>query len=112
MRNVSIYLRDIVEAMEMIERFVDDMEFSDFKSNELVSSAVIRKLEVIGEAVKQIPAETRNRASNVPWKEMAGMRDRLIHFYFGIEYSLIWYTIKDVIPNIKPVIQELIENTP
>jgi uncharacterized protein with HEPN domain len=110
MRDVSLYLRDILEAMIAIEGFVEGQSFDDFRADDKTSSAVVRKFEVIGEAAKQIPEEIRNKYTTVPWKEMAGMRDRLIHFYFGIKYELVWHTIEDVIPIVKPVIQEMLKD--
>ena len=110
MRNYTLYLKDIVEAMEAIERFVEGIEFDSFQRNDMISSAVIRKFEIIGEATKNIPETFRNRYPEIPWKEMAGMRDRLIHLYFGIKYNLVWHTIKDVIPHVKPIIRKIIED--
>ena len=111
MRDASLYLRDILDAMLAIEKFVEGMNFESFRKDDKTSSAVIRKLEIIGEAVKRVPDEIRAQYPNVQWKEMAGMRDRLIHFYFGIKYDLVWHTITDVIPAVKPVIQEIINKT-
>jgi len=108
MRDVVIYLQDIIDAMLAIERFVGDLGFNEFKNDDMVSSAVIRKFEIIGEATKQIPEDIRNAYPDVQWKEMAGMRDRLIHFYFGVKYELVWHTIKDVIPLLKPIINKII----
>ncbi len=109
MRECSLYLKDILEAMGAIERFVEGMEFESFKDDDKTSSAVIRKFEIIGEAAKHIPEEIRNNYPQIKWKQMAGMRDRLIHFYFGIKYDLVWHTIKDVIPQVKPIIQDILK---
>lgn len=110
MRDYTLYLKDILEAMEAIEKFVEGIDFDNFQKNDMVSSAVIRKFEIIGEATKNVPETIRVKYPEIPWKEMAGMRDRLIHFYFGIKYSLVWQTIKDIIPSIKPLIYKIIED--
>lgn len=96
MRNHSLYLKDILTAVVAIEEFRED---------DRTSSAVIRKFEIIGEATKKIPAPLKKKHPEIPWKEMAGMRDKLIHFYFGIDYKLVWQTIKHRIPQIKPLIR-------
>lgn len=83
MRDYRLYLNDILSAIESIEIFVSDIDFQGFKSDDKTLSAVIRKLEVIGEAAKGIPDEIRLKYSEIPWREMAGMRDKLIHFYLG-----------------------------
>jgi len=110
MRDISLYLRDILGAMLAIEQFVKEISLDEFKKDDKTSSAVIRKFEIIGEAAKQIPEEIRDKYPLIPWKEMAGMRDRLIHFYFGIKYDIVWHTIKDVIPQVKPAIQKILES--
>lgn len=80
-KNFTIYLNEIREAINSIERFVEGMTFEDFKSDDKTSSAVIRKLEIIGEATKKIPENIRKKHSQIPWKEISGMRDKLIHAY-------------------------------
>ncbi|MCL0083421.1 DUF86 domain-containing protein [Thermodesulfovibrionales bacterium] len=111
MRNHKLYLKDIFEAMEAIEGFVESMEFDDFKSDDKTSSAVIRKFEIIGEAAKNLSVTIKQKYPIVSWKEMAGMRDKLIYFYFGIKYELVWQTIKDVIPQVKPLIGKILNET-
>lgn len=109
MRNHRLYVKDIFQAMESIEKFVEGMEFEDFKRDDKTSSAVIRKFEIIGEATKNLPDTIKEKYTIVPWKEMAGMRDKLIHFYFGIKHDLVWRTIKDVIPQVKPLMRKILE---
>ena len=98
MRNNKLYLQDILGAMESIEKFVKGMNFERFKEDDKTSSAVIRKFEIIGEATKHLPDDIKEKYLQIPWREMAGMRDRLIHFYFGIDYSLVWKTVKERLP--------------
>lgn len=110
MRDSSLYLKDILAAIESIEAFVKDMDFKSFKDDDKTTSAVIRKFEIIGEASKSVPNEIKEQYASIPWKEMAGMRDRLIHFYFGIDYKLVWETIKNRIPVIKPLLSQILED--
>ncbi|MCJ7542583.1 MAG: DUF86 domain-containing protein [Desulfobacterales bacterium] len=110
MRDYRLYLKDILSAMDSIEAFVEGMSFEEFGSDDKTSSAVIQKFEIIGEATKNIPDEIRQQNSTVPWKEMAGMRDRLIHFYFGVDYKLVWTTIKERLPQVKSEIQRIHES--
>jgi uncharacterized protein with HEPN domain len=109
MRNYKLYLKGILSAMESIEEFVKGMDFEKFKEDDKTSSAVIRKIEIIGEATKNIPEKIRQEYPQVPWKEMAGMRDRLIHFYFGVDYRLVWRTTKKRIPEVKLLIIKVLE---
>lgn len=89
-RNYRIFLEDILAAMEAIERFVENMSLEEFRQDDKTASAVIRKFEIIGEAAKHIPPHLRRAYPDIPWKEMAGLRDRLIHGYFGIDYALFF----------------------
>jgi uncharacterized protein with HEPN domain len=109
MRNHRVYLKDILDALESIEKFVQDMGFEEFKRDDKTVSAVIRKFEIVGEATKQIPEEIKKKSPQTPWKEMAGMRDRLIHFYFGVDYQLVWTAIKERIPRVKVSIEKILK---
>lgn len=109
MRDSTLYLKDILDAMEAIESFVEGMDLDEFQRDDKTSSAVIRKFEIIGEATKNLPDGVKNKNPDLPWREMAGMRDKLIHFYFGVKYDLVWHTIKDVIPQIRPVLIEIFQ---
>lgn len=99
----------MLEAIKAIEKFVDKLDFEAFLEDDKTSSAVIRKFEIIGEATKNIPQKIRKNHPDIPWQEMAGMRDKLIHFYFGIDYNLVWQTIKNRLPKVKAKIKKILE---
>ncbi|MBS3056175.1 MAG: DUF86 domain-containing protein [Candidatus Aenigmarchaeota archaeon] len=110
MKDSRLYLKDILEAIEAIEKFIKDKDFETFRKNDMISSAVIRKLEIIGEASKNIPDDIRKKYPDMPWKDMTGMRDRLIHFYFSIKYDIIWNTVKNDISRVKLLIKRILKD--
>ena len=110
MRNVSVYLKDMVAAIESIEAFIAGMDYEVFKEDDKTLSAVLRKLEVLGEASKHVPPEIRNASGEIPWREMAGMRDKLIHFYFGVDASLVWRTVTEKLPEVKVRLLNLLDD--
>jgi len=108
-RDYSLFLKDIIQAMEAIEKFVEGMEFEELVEDDKTSSAVIRKFEILGEAARNIPDWMREKYPLIPWKRMVGMRDRLIHGYFGIDYELVWDAIKVEIPRIKSELEKILK---
>lgn len=107
-REYKDYLTDIIQAMEMVEKFTKGLDFQDFKSDEKTIFAVLRALEVIGEAVKKIPKSVKSEYEQMPWRKMAGMRDKLIHEYFGVNIKVVWKTIKEDLPKVRPLIKEVL----
>ena len=95
------YINDIIEAIALIEEFTANMEFEEFERDKKTQFAVIRALEIIGEAAKAIPEEFKEEHPEVPWKEMARMRDKLIHAYFGVDLRVVWRTLNEDIPQLK-----------
>ena len=102
------YLNDIKTAINSIENFIEGMTYDQFENDDKTSSAVIRKFEIIGEATKKIPKNIREINSQIPWKEIAGMRDRLIHAYSEVDLELVWVTIKQRLPELKSTIEEIL----
>lgn len=84
-RDYKLFLQDIIDAMESIELFLGNMTLNELSNDDKSSSAIIRKFEIIGEATKNLPENLKEEHPEIPWKSMAGMRDRLIHAYFGID---------------------------
>lgn len=100
-RNYKLFIKDIIECIDQIDKFISNMSFDEFVLNDIVSSAVIRKLEIIGEASKNIPEDIKAKYNDLPWSEMARMRDKLIHAYFGVDYEIIWRVVRERTPLIK-----------
>ena len=110
MRDDRLYLKDIFAAMVATQEFIEGIDFETFASDDKTASAVLRKLEIIGEATKNVPEEIRREYPQVPWRQMAGMRDRLIHSYFEVDYLLVWETVKNQIPLLQPVIVQILRH--
>lgn len=102
------YLDDILDSILKIEQFTEEMDFIQFEDDAKTSYAVIRAFEIIGEATKEISNEVKDKYTDLPWKEMAGMRDKLIHAYFGVNLEVVWKTIQQDIPLLKTLIQKVI----
>jgi uncharacterized protein with HEPN domain len=108
-RIFSEYLEDILDAIAKIRQFIGEMDYDAFSKDEKTSFAVVRALEIIGEASKHIPEEVRTFHSDLPWREMAGIRDKLIHDYFGVNLSVVWKTVKQDLPALEPQIRSILE---
>jgi len=106
-RDLRDYINDLIEACEDILSFTKGMSYSDFAGDKKTINAVIRSLEVIGEASKKLPVSFRNNYPDIPWKQMAGMRDKLIHEYFGIDKQMVWQVVERHIPDILILIKEI-----
>lgn len=108
-RDITDFMLDIQESICDIRLFVQTMTYREFTEDRKTINAVIRSLEIIGEATKKIPPNIRDKYPLVPWKEIAGMRDKLIHEYFGVDLSIIWETIQHDLDDLKNAIDAFLQ---
>ena len=103
-----VYLQHIRDAAERIRGYVNGMDEADFKKNELVQDGVIRQIEIMGEATKRLSSKTKELEPDIPWRDIAGMRDKLIHDYFGVDIERVWLTVTDDLPELASKITALL----
>jgi uncharacterized protein with HEPN domain len=111
-RRELLYLTDIVEAAEAIASFIQDQDRDSFVGNDLVRSAILQKLQIIGEAAAHVGDETRAKAEDVPWHEVVGFRNFTIHAYFAVDWDIVWATAVDDAPAIADAVRELLSSLP
>lgn len=105
----TVYLLHILDATRQVEEYLGNLDYEAFSKSRLVQDAVIRQFEIIGEATKNLSEATRDRAPQVPWKNMAGMRDKLIHQYFGVDIAAVWETAKQDLPFVRQQVASLLK---
>lgn len=104
------YIEDILDAMEKAEILLNDVSFEQFEADFRINFAVVRALEIIGEATKRLPVDVRESYSDIPWRNMAGMRDRIVHGYDSINLPIVWHVVKTDIPALKPQIRQILQD--
>ncbi len=106
----KIYLKHILDAISQIQEYTHRMSHDEFVNKKMVQDAVIRQIEIIGEATKQLSQELLKKYDQVPWKKMAQMKDKLIHYYMGVDIEIVWATVKKDIPALKDEIENILRN--
>lgn len=101
------FVNDILEAVQRISRYLGGLSYDDFRRDTKTQDAVIRNIEVIGEAAKGVTEEWRAKHPHIPWKSMAGMRDRLIHHYFGVNLDIVWQVASEELPLLTPELSQI-----
>jgi uncharacterized protein with HEPN domain len=109
-RECKDYVHDILVAVGDAEDFVEGLTFEEFEKDRKTLNAVVRSLEIIGEAARNIPADIREKYGTVPWKKMIGMRDKVIHGYFGVNAKTLWTTVRDDLPPLKQLVQKMLKD--
>lgn len=104
----SVYLRHILDAVNDIDEFVKDMDKERFLSNKAIKYAVVRSIEIIGEASKHLSKKFREQHKDIRWEDICGMRDKLIHDYIGVDYSVVWKVVERDIPSLKKKLMEVL----
>ncbi len=110
-KDAIVYLRHIVDAIERLDGYLKGVDSEVFLASNLIRAGVIRELEIIGEAAKQVGEDFKKAHPDIPWKKMAGMRDKLIHHYLGVDYDAVWETVVKDLPGLKLKLAGIIQNS-
>jgi uncharacterized protein with HEPN domain len=105
-----LYIRHILDAINIVEEYLQDVKEQKFKETRLLQDGVIRQLEIIGEAARHVSKDFRKMYSEIPWQDIAGMRDKLIHGYFGVDIEKVWDTAKEDLPILKQQVTGILKD--
>ena len=108
-RDDLVYLHHILDAIGLIEEYTKGMSENEFLANSMAHDAVVRQIEIIGEAARNISDEYRGKHSKLPWVNMTGIRNKIIYEYFNINYAIVWDTVRDDLPSLKKSIKKIIK---
>jgi uncharacterized protein with HEPN domain len=105
-RDWKILFEDILESIEKIERYTNGLEFDDFSMDSMIIDAVVRNIEIVGEASKNVPTQIKEKLTEVPWTKLAGIRNRIVHEYFGVDINIIWFIVTNELSQLKQWIKD------
>ncbi len=103
------FVMDMLEAIEKIENYIENLNYEEFSFDEKTKDAVVRNLEVLGEAANKVPKDIQEKYKEIPWSQIIGLRHRLIHGYFAIDYKIVWFIITEQLPELKEKIKEILK---
>lgn len=109
-RDYRLFLHDILDSIHDTQEFVQGMDYESFLKDRKTQNAVVRALEIIGEAAKNVPQTVRDRHPAIPWSDMARMRDKMAHGYWGIDYEIVWRVVQEELPVVEPLVREALES--
>ena len=107
-REPKLYLQDILDSITKIDSYLEGRTYEKFMNDEMAFDAVVRNIEIIGEAAKNVPEEMKQLHKEIPWEKIAGMRNKMIHEYFGVDIEILWQTIKEDLPKLKQQVEAII----
>ncbi len=107
-RSVVLLVRDMLTAIDKVGRYTRGMDAASFAADEVIVDAVIRNLEVLGEAARNVPGEVRNAHPEIPWKRMVGFRNIVAHVYFGVDLENVWKIVSENVPPVRPALEALL----